>query len=552
MALTISCPKCRTAMRVEEKQLGTKGRCVKCGEVFTLIADAAANQHAAPIHNPFANPFGAPPAPVEESPEAVATSSGFYGFQFSAPPPPSAPTPTVAAPGNPPVPGISPFEPFPHAAESPTAEPTLPPPIWPPFQESGDPSTYETISEPAYPSPPPPAYAPRVEAPPVLEMSAPQQTPLMEQKIAAVETFVVKLAARRTLRGPYGAVIREGKATTRLFVKITSTSGAAGWGEANPLLALQGATVESTAALVRRFLRPGLEGAVLADVNGWLRRLERTSPADSGPSAIAKSVVEMACLDLMAKTIETPLHVLWGGARAKSANIASLIDAESPKPIDEQLKRSRERGATAFHLVLDGNEAKDRAALAAVSKSLPDGCTFSVGFLRGHQRDAAVRLCAVAEGVGATALRGILATSSPLEIARLAERREISLLADVKAPGPEGVMEFIRHGGIGGVVLQPALLGWRNSWKSALIAQAAGVRVWLAMQMEGGLGLAAAAHFAAAIGTDAPILDGGRGYCEAHFIPEPTGDGPMKLSEHSGVGVSVDEGLLRAAAVDAG
>ena len=113
-------------------------------------------------------------------------------------------------------------------------------------------------------------------------------------------------------------------------------------------------------------------------------------------------------------------------------------------------------------------------------------------------------------------------------------------------------MEFIRHDGIGGVVLQPALLGWRNSWKSALIAQAAGVRVWLAMQMESGLGLAAAAHFAAAIGSDAPILDCGRGYCEAHFIPEPAGDGPMKLSEHSGVGVTVDEGLLRAAAVDAG
>ena len=396
MALTVSCPKCRTAMRVEEKQLGTKGRCGQCGEVFTLTADAAANQHAQPVHNPFANPFGAVPAPAEESQEAVATSSGFYGFQFSAPPPP-APTPAVPAPGNPPGLGMSPFDPFPHVAESPPAEPSPPPPVWPPFQESGDPSTYETISEPAYPSPPPAAYAPLVEAPLVLEMSAPQQTPLMEQKIAAVETFVVKLAARRTLRGPHGAVIREGKATTRLFVKITGTSGAAGWGEANPLLALQGATVESTAALIRRFLRPGLEGAFLADVNGWLRRLERTSPADSGPSAIAKSVVEIACLDLMAKTIETPFHILFGGARTKSANVARLIDAESPKPIEEQLKRSRERGATAFHLVLEGIEAKDRAALATVGKSLPDGCTFSAGFLRGHQRDAAIRLCAVAE-----------------------------------------------------------------------------------------------------------------------------------------------------------
>jgi hypothetical protein len=48
------------------------------------------------------------------------------------------------------------------------------------------------------------------------------------------------------------------------------------------------------------------------------------------------------------------------------------------------------------------------------------------------------------------------------------------------------------------------------------------------------------------------MLDCGRGYSDAHFITDPIGEGVIRLSDQPGVGLAVDEGLLRAAAVDAG
>src|SRR5687767_11678840 len=194
MALSIHCPKCRAAMKVDEKHLGMRGRCSKCGEVFTMTAnsslpaaEASAKPAPAPVHNPFMNPFPAeavesPPETAEEPPES---RSGFFGFQFTAPPPPTEPTPKVPSP-----------------------TPIEPPQAWSPFgapMESPEPppeplTTFEPIDEPVPLGPVELNFRSRIDAPPpvVLEMAPPVQAPLMEQKIATVETFVVKLAGKRT------------------------------------------------------------------------------------------------------------------------------------------------------------------------------------------------------------------------------------------------------------------------------------------------------------------------------------------------------------------
>jgi predicted Zn finger-like uncharacterized protein len=549
MPLTVSCPKCRASMKVDEKYLGKAGKCSKCGEQFTMTANAAepARPAAAAVHNPFANPFAAPSggsaAPV------VAESDSRPEFLFAAPSAPEAP------PAPPPTPVRSEVDWAPFGGPPPVSEPEPAAVDWAPF--GGPPAS--PIADPpsatikAAPEPPPtPMFAPRFDPPPVvLEMAAPTKAPFMEQRIATVEAFVVKLAGKRTLRGAAGPLIREGRATTRLYVRAPGANGGAvGWSATNPLLGLQGATVESTAAIVRRFLRPAVEGSILADLNGWQRKLDKASPSEHGPSAVAKAAVEAACLDLLANTLEAPLHVVWGGAKSKTANVAFPVDGESTKPIGDQLKRGRDRGATAFQLTFtEANEAKEKTVIAATGKAIPEGCSWSVGFMKGHPRDTALRLCDAAESAGATAVRGVLAAESAAEIARLAERTKASLIVDVE---PSRAFETIAIRGIAGVVLRPNLLGWRASFAAAQMAKEAGIRAWIGLQFDGQLGLATAAHLACALGIETPILDVGRIYVDTPFVSEGENDGPFKLGDAIGVGVAVDETLLRAAAVEAG
>src|SRR5262245_15585095 len=96
MALTVSCPKCRASMSVDEKFLGKAGKCSKCGEQFTMTPNSSEPaRQGAPVPNPFANPFGA--AESEPAVDGAGERPDSRPEFLFAPPPPSRPPSPVSS-----------------------------------------------------------------------------------------------------------------------------------------------------------------------------------------------------------------------------------------------------------------------------------------------------------------------------------------------------------------------------------------------------------------------------------------------------------------------
>ncbi len=133
------CPSCGAGMRVDDRFLGKRGKCSRCGAGFT-VARVDDNPPSAPppppaaAANPFAGDFALPAAPEP--------SSGMgFGMPFLA-----TPKPAIAAP-----PPIAP-PPIAPSASPPVAAPPAKPPSHNPFADPFGPAA----------SPPPPAAAPPV------------------------------------------------------------------------------------------------------------------------------------------------------------------------------------------------------------------------------------------------------------------------------------------------------------------------------------------------------------------------------------------------------
>src|SRR5512138_2902797 len=182
------------------------------------------------------------------------------------------------------------------------------------------------------------------------------------------------------------------EAVNFVFVKITTTDGLAGWGEA---ACLGGPTwseesAESVAATIERYLAPWLVGRDAAGVERL--RLEMARRVQGNP--FARAAVEMALWDLNGRALAVPVHRLLGGrvrdrvplswslavggveaeldeAREKVAlghRIFKIKTAANPLGVDvERVRRIRETVGDDVALRVDANQGWDRpTALAAV------------------------------------------------------------------------------------------------------------------------------------------------------------------------------------------
>lgn len=116
--------------------------------------------------------------------------------------------------------------------------------------------------------------------------------------------------------------------TNWVFVRIETTSGVYGWGEAT-LEYREHAVAEAVLAL-----EPGLRDRNLADIESWWQEAYRDAYWRGGPVLMsALSAVEMALWDIKGKLLGVPVHQLLGGAvRQKIACYANgwFSGAETP------------------------------------------------------------------------------------------------------------------------------------------------------------------------------------------------------------------------------
>jgi len=302
----------------------------------------------------------------------------------------------------------------------------------------------------------------------------------------SVERRSLRLA--QPLRSSYGSVGER----ELLAVSITDDAGASGHGEAAPLPAYDGVSLERVARALERYRRVLAGSGKLADA----QVIQACRDADALPAALA--AIDLALWDRAGRLRGMPVAALLHHSPASEVPVNATIAALDRAAAAEQAAAAVREGFDCVKLKV-GIEG-DAARVAAVRAAAGAGVALRVdanGAWNVEQAVAAIETLAPA---------GLELVEEPVHglahIRELKERVAVRLAIDETAAqsGALGAgaadavcLKISRCGGISGLLA------------AAAVVRASGAELYVASTLDGPIGTAAALHAAAALAAEGPL-----------------------------------------------
>jgi D-galactarolactone cycloisomerase len=187
-------------------------------------------------------------------------------------------------------------------------------------------------------------------------------------KIESVTAYPLSYAIPKEFQVTLGI----GNAVKRdcVLVKVVTSSGIVGWGEAHA-----GRAPGAVAQLVNTTLRSLVIGMDAADVVGVWHKIYRMQLASHGMgagTAIGMSGIDMALWDIRGKATGWPVYKLLGGTSKKMPSYAGGISLgyQPPQDLADEAKSIADAGYKAMKLRIGDTPAKDIARVEAVRDRL--------------------------------------------------------------------------------------------------------------------------------------------------------------------------------------
>ena len=359
-------------------------------------------------------------------------------------------------------------------------------------------------------------------------------------RIVAMDVFPIELTLGEPIPMSSGVIASTGN----VVVRLVSDDGVIGWGEGVEAPSLTGQRQGDIVADLET-LRDVVVGSDPTRVNEcW------TGARHALPSATtARGAIDIAIHDLVARSLGVPVYRLIGGSFRDRVPALTLIGSgDGPADIDK-LEKKRAEGFTWFKIKLGMGPAESEWATMTSARDLvgPNGVVCGDANEAWDEGEA-IRFLDGAAEIGVRFVEQPVSRSDPRALLRVAESSPVPICADEGAGTLESVLGFagsavagvslklIKHGGITGVM------------RAAGICATAGLEVNLAGKViESSISAAANLHCAAAIETiDFGCSPANQGVVrDVTETPITVSDGVFAVPEGPGLGVEVDETILR-------
>jgi L-alanine-DL-glutamate epimerase-like enolase superfamily enzyme len=329
-----------------------------------------------------------------------------------------------------------------------------------------------------------------------------------------------------------------------LIVRIEDTDGTVGWGEATTAPMMTGETVESMVAAVK-FMTPHLEGMKIDDASEFFSRLHPLMYGNGG----AKSGVDCAVYDLIAKCEGKPLYELLGGKQRDQSPVLWLLgDAVLESDVQSALEKQDE-GFKSFKVKVGGAAAaKDLERSKAVCDALDKSAKVSADANQGFTVESAIEYARGAEDAG------LAFFEQPVDGFDIEGMTQVAATTPVPIAADEGIhsiddIEIHRKtaAASGGCLKAIKLGGLTNVMAASRLCADIGFHLNIAGKLaETSISGAANVHLSLA----APQLDWDMSitshYLKYDICKTPIGavDGYLTAGDQPGLGIDVDESKL--------
>ncbi|MET8835951.1 enolase C-terminal domain-like protein [Micromonospora sp. NPDC004540] len=379
-------------------------------------------------------------------------------------------------------------------------------------------------------------------------------TALSGLTIDAVDTYAVALPTVRSFGVSGGSVAVAGTPSIRILVKVTA-DGIAGWGEATPIPAWTYETAESIVTTIDRYLAPAILGRPAWDLDGVTTAFDRAiNRGFTIGSPLAKSAVDVALHDLLGRALGVPVGVLWGQRRRETIELGWIVSGQTAEEVADAVAEGGKLGYRAFKVKVGlHSEAEDAAVVRAVREAAPDAALW-VDANQGYTVDGALRMARRLADLDVTAFEQPLPANDVAGQRRLRETSPIPVALDESLRHPSDLATFVKLNAVDVAIAKVQRSGGLTlSRRLCALAEDAGVRLMGSGLTDSDLGLAASLHLFAAYGIDTPVDLNGRQFLTSSYATGATvevRDGVAQVPTGPGLGVEVDESVVRELAVD--
>ncbi|MDE1954166.1 MAG: hypothetical protein KGJ03_00450 [Betaproteobacteria bacterium] len=332
------------------------------------------------------------------------------------------------------------------------------------------------------------------------------------------------------------------KTTQRsVIVRLQAADGTIGLGNIDPSPGYSVETVEQSLQAIREHLGPTVLGRNAANVHQLLAAMDQRLEGFLD----AKAAIEMACVDMVTRHLDIPVHQYLGGAVVDTLRFNAWVGSVSPEEAAAEALKWRERGFASAKIKVGGGIHADRARLQAVREAVGGGMALRVDANAGYSVDDAVELAHMLEPLDIELFEQPVAADDLVGMAAVRGSCGIPIMADESITDHASLIDVIRAGCADIVKLKVMKQGGFTRCRRMIeTAAAAGLRVVIGHGF--GLGVNTVAEIMAA-STSAAVMPGlecvGPLKTTADIITRPIdlASGSLALPQGPGLGVELDE-----------
>ncbi len=364
--------------------------------------------------------------------------------------------------------------------------------------------------------------------------------------IREVEVIPLKIPYVRPFKISRGYVGKPGRPGDHVYVKIVTSDGEVGWGEARPMHTWMYETIESVCSTIKRYLAPILIGKEPYEMNKIHLEMEKEiTPVVSSGQPFAKAAVDMALYDLLGKIVGMPVHGLLGGKIVDYIEMSALISGD-PEVIGDLVKEMKAKGYRCFKLKIMGDEEYDLKCIKEVYEAAGEEAQIWLDANQAYSSFRLMRLLPRLKGLG-----NIICIEQPVPtydyhgLKRIVRKSPIPIAVDESLFSHYDLIKLIEMEALDLLVLKIAKSGIWGFIKICHVAEAAGIDCLGSGMTESGVGFAAALHAFSTIKLAAPADINGPQFLETMLVKGLEFEGARaRVPDKPGLGIEVDERKL--------
>jgi L-alanine-DL-glutamate epimerase-like enolase superfamily enzyme len=370
-------------------------------------------------------------------------------------------------------------------------------------------------------------------------------------KIVRLEAIPLRYPVRgrfKFLEGPPGTP--PGRAA--VLVRITTDTGAVGWGQSVPIPRWSYETLETVQSTLEHHLAPALLGLDPLDLEAVHAAMNAAiAPSFSTGQPIAKAGVDLALHDLAGRLHGVPASRLWGRTGRDRLTLSWTVNPTSLDQVEALVAAGRARGYRHFNVKVAPDPRFDLELCRRVKQLAPEGFLWADAN-GGYDEATALAVAPRLADLGVAVLEQPLPANRLTGYRRLKQQGALPILLDEGVVSHVELAEFIALGLLDGVAMKPARCGGLTEARRQIELLRDRGLLWLGSGLtDPDLSLAAAAQLYAAYDLDTPAALNGPQFLDGSILRtplEPT-DGELPVPTGPGLGVEVDPARLAALAL---